>query len=294
MGGGSYSKQRAVNRSRAHNYADKSADQIFQKKSMDNAMNPKGIKVRESRDSDEHPESVSIIMGLDVTGSMGHIPKHLITQGLTKTMSTIIERGVEHPQILFLGVGDHISDQAPLQVAQFESSDPLLDKWLKDVYLEGNGGGNGGESYMLAWYFAAYHTSIDCLEKRNQKGILFTIGDEPLHESIPRSAIQAIMGDTAVIEGDQLSSTELLKEASEKYHVRHLHLTETPNGGRPEVQRGWKELMGDNAVMVDHHENIPDVMARITLELTAQNSTVVETVTEQSQQSNQNKDEVVL
>lgn len=39
-------------------------------------------KIRECRDSEEHPESLPIIIALDVTGSMGMVPHSLITGGL--------------------------------------------------------------------------------------------------------------------------------------------------------------------------------------------------------------------
>ncbi|MFZ1474204.1 MAG: hypothetical protein WAV79_14880, partial [Anaerolineae bacterium] len=39
-------------------------------------MNPFG-KMRESRDSDQHPDSVAIAVLFDVTGSMGSVPRVL-------------------------------------------------------------------------------------------------------------------------------------------------------------------------------------------------------------------------
>jgi len=293
MGGGSYSVDRAVSRSRTMNYASKTSDEIFDKSSIQNAMNPEGIKIRESRDSDEHPESIAIILALDVTGSMGYIPKHMITEGLTKLMGTIIQRGVKDPQILFLAVGDHECDRAPLQVAQFESRDELLDKWLKEVYLEGGGGGNAGESYPLAWYFAGNHTAIDCLEKRDQKGYLFTVGDEPALTEFPQEAIKNLMGDTAVIQQKSVHASEWLKKAREMYHVHHINLRETTSGGRPETFSSWKQLLGEDAHNIAEHENVPNVMADIILR--NEDTPVAETYTvEDETNDNENNDEVVL
>ena len=42
-------------------------------------MNPRGV-TRESRDSDQHPDSVAIGVIFDVTGSMGTVPRVLQTK----------------------------------------------------------------------------------------------------------------------------------------------------------------------------------------------------------------------
>ncbi|KKM94051.1 hypothetical protein LCGC14_1202110, partial [marine sediment metagenome] len=153
MGGGSYSVDDRMTRSISAGYHTKSRQEIFTQATINSAMNPHGITVRESRDSDEHPDSLAIVLALDVTGSMGSVPHYLVKDGLPHIVDGIIKSGIPDPQILFLGIGDHECDRSPLQVGQFESSDELLDKWLTDVWLEGGGGGNDGESYMLAWYF---------------------------------------------------------------------------------------------------------------------------------------------
>jgi len=258
MGGGTYSTSSRMLRSEKMGYTTKSSHEIFTARSINNAMSPHGVQVRESRDSEEHPESLAIIVALDVTGSMGSVPHHLVKEGLPKMVSKIIQSGIEHPQILFLGIGDHECDSAPLQVGQFESSDELLDKWLTDVYLEGGGGGNDGESYHLAWYFAAQHTAIDCLEKRNKKGFLFTIGDEPVLKNIPAGALRNLMGDGQY---SNCSASELLQKASEKYNVFHIHIRETASGSRPDRIPGWKELMQDNLLVAERHEEVSQLIS---------------------------------
>jgi len=257
MGSGSYSSKSRTSRATSMGYDTKPREEIFTERQVNNAMNPNGIKVRESRDSKEHPNSLAIILALDVTGSMGSIPHYLVKEGLPNIMAGIIQRGVADPQMLFLGFGDHTCDKAPLQVGQFESSDELLDKWLTTIYLEGGGGGNPGESYMLPWYFAAYHTSIDCYEKHKQKGFLFTVGDEPVLKDVPASFLKKLMGDGQY---ENFRSEVLLDKAREKYIVKHLHLREGANGNRQEVIDGWKQIMGGDLIIVGRKEDIATII----------------------------------
>jgi len=263
MGGGSYNFQARVSRSAS--YSSKSVNQIFEqneKRQIHESMDPKKALLRESRDSAAHPNSVPIIIGLDVTGSMERVPEMLVKTGLPHMMSKIIESGVPDPQILFLAIGDHMRDYYPLQVGQFESADLELDTWLTRAYLEGGGGGNGGESYALAWYFAANHTVTDSWEKRHKKGFIFTIGDEPVHPEIAKNAITSIMGITPEA---AIDTRAILEKARQTYNVYHIHLTETPTGKYPDVQRGWKELMGEHVIILDDHTQIPRVIGEIVL-----------------------------
>src|SRR5580658_4603845 len=140
-------------------------------------LDPSGLGIRESRDSDEHPESNSIIISLDVTGSMGKV-----VRGIHANLPQLHELLLGHhciadPQIMFAAVGDATCDKVPLQVGQFES-DNRMDRNLENMILEGGGGGQSTESYELTMYVAARHTAIDCWEKRGRKGYLFMIGDE--------------------------------------------------------------------------------------------------------------------
>ena len=247
---------------RSVGYSSRSANEIFSNRQINNAMNPFGIGVRESRDSAEHPNSIAILLGLDVTGSMGSVPHFLVKEGLPMLMDHIIKGGVLDPQVLFVGIGDHECDNAPLQVGQFESSDELLDKWLTDLYLEGGGGGNAGESYLLAWYFAAFHTAIDCFEKRKRKGYCITIGDEPVLQRVPAGFLKKLMGDGQY---ENYSALDLLAKASEKYNVYHINIRETQSGSRKSVMDGWQQLLSDNFKIAERRTDVAQIVADIVL-----------------------------
>ncbi|WP_281231530.1 hypothetical protein [Flavobacterium gelatinilyticum] len=260
MGGTRYDFGARESRAKKVGYASKSAGEIFTQNALRMAhesMNPNGVLFREARDSDVHPNTVPIILGLDVTGSMGHIPHELIKDGLPKLMGGIIQGGVPDPALLFLGIGDHECDRYPLQVGQFESGDEELDMWLTRTYIEGGGGGNAGESYLLAWYFAAFHTRTDAFEKRGQKGLLFTVGDEPGLKTLPASAIKEIMG-----QGQQTyTHLELLAEAQKRYDVYHISVLHSGQAINADVE--WKELLGQNCLSIEDHREIPNVIKKI-------------------------------
>ena len=266
MGSGMYSYMAAHERvtERKVNYAHMSEsaakEEIFHQRHIDPDMVIKG-KVRESCDSEEHPNSFPIIIALDTTGSMGHIPMDLIKGSFPEIMKSIIEDGIPDPQVCFIGVGDCYCDRAPIQCGQFESSDELMEKWFQKVYLEGGGGGNPGESYNLAWYFALRHTVTDAWEKRHKKGVLITIGDEPCLAEIPQADITNLFGDSVQ---SGAMSTELVKEVSERWELFHVHMGNSPYYSS--VIEKWKKLLGEERVAVlprDNYNLIPVVSSII-------------------------------
>jgi hypothetical protein len=238
------------------NYSTKSTAQVFGNRSIDKDMSPRGVQFRESRDSVEHPESLAIGVMLDETGSMGSIPEMLVRHKLGNLMNTLIDHGVPDAQVLFGGIGDQYADNSPLQVGQFESGTDELNRWLTKIFLEGGGGGQSMESYSLAWLFFARHTSIDCFEKRNQKGFLFTIGDEGVHKALERDLLTNLLGYPFY---EDIPAEQLLAEAQRMYHVFHLHVTET--GSSAGIIDGWRKLLQERLIIVEDYNNIAEIIA---------------------------------
>jgi hypothetical protein len=187
----------------------------------------------------------------------------MVQKGLPKVIEALIAAGIPDPQILFLGIGDHECDDYPLQVGQFESGDEELDHWLTNVYLEGGGGGNSGESYLLAWMFAARHTSIDCFEKRGRKGYLFTIGDEPTLSAVDSSTIKRLMGNG---QHSPTTASQFLDQAQSTYNVFHINVCSTSSGRRSLVRDHWTQMLNENALMAQSPESIANIIVHAILE----------------------------
>ena len=236
----------------------KTRDEIFTSKETSKNMTPKGLIFRESRDSVEHPNSVPIMVFLDVTGSMGEIPEILVKQKLGALMETVLNHGVADPQVLFGAIGDQYSDHSPLQIGQFESATKELDHWLTDIELEGNGGPWGRESYQLAWLAGARHTSIDSFEKRNMKGFLFTIGDERTHLEFNAPEAKKIMGYG---QSENMSAEQLLKEAQRMYNVFHIHVKHGGGSEESTVCDEWREMLKQNLIILDDYNLVAETIA---------------------------------
>lgn len=237
----------------------KTTDAVFAARAIDPELNPLGVALRESRDSALNPASTAIIVGLDVTGSMGMIADTLARQGLGTMVEEILARQpVSDPHILIAGIGDVLYDRAPLQVTQFEA-DIRIARQLEKLWLEKGGGGNACESYTLPWYFAALHTSIDCFEKRGKKGYLFTVGDEEPPADLPAAAIARFLGDRVARDFD---SRELLTLVSRQYHIFHViveegsHARHDPHG----VRNRWTDLLGQRVIGLSDHRKLAEVI----------------------------------
>ena len=256
MGSGSYSSTQW--RDYAKTTSTKTTQQIYQQSAMDPSLDPKGITVRESRDSAEHPESCPIAVFTDVTGSMGYLSEAIAKKGVGVLFEELLARQpVKDPQLLFGAIGDVLSDRAPLQVSQFESSNCIVEQ-LEKLYLEGNGGGNNGESYDLPWYFMATHTSCDAFEKRKKKGYLFTIGDEPIPHGLTRDEVKKFIGDDN--EGD-LTPAQCLTMAERQWEVFHIVVGNYNRYG--DVMPAWHDLLGERAVRLEDHTKLAELIVSL-------------------------------
>lgn len=257
MGGGSWDANSWSNYAQSRVTGKASAQSIYTARSGKQDYSPNGV-IRESRDSIEHPFSTPIVLGLDVTGSMSSILK-VMAEKLGLLVTEILNRNpVSDPQILFAAIGDAMCDDYPLQVTQFES-DIRIAEQLTDLYFEQGGGGNGFESYPLAWYFSANKTSTDNYEKRNKKGYLFTFGDDGYPDVLTKREIYSVFGD--VVEKD-IPIEDVLTQVNRKYEVYHFLMTQGGSHRDSDLKK-WQKLLGERAIKVSDYSKIPELIVSI-------------------------------
>ena len=260
MGTSNWDKEaEAVYSGRAATRAATGAPVFAVKAAVAPRLDPKGLNVRESRDSAAHPVSNGIIVVLDQTGSMQDVIKSL-HEALPKFMTILNAKGaIEGPQILISAIGDARNHEtAPLQVGQFEAGIEVEDD-ITAIFLEGNGGGNSCESYDLMAFVAAYKTSMDCWEKRKEKGFIFFIGDEMVFPSVSKADVKKLLGET--IEQDIPIETVFAK-LRETYHAFFILPKGASHGGDHATIAQWRKLVGaENVIELADPKAVSETMA---------------------------------
>jgi hypothetical protein len=251
MGGGIWSPATYTDRTTARVAAGKDVFDYSRKARQSGhfrahqTLDPQGLGIRESRDSADHPDSNSILISLDVTGSMGAVCR-AIHDDLPHLHELLLgHKYIPHPQIMFAAVGDATCDHVPLQVGQFES-DNRMDQNLENMILEGGGGGQKCESYELMFYLAARHTAIDCWDKRQRKGYLFMIGDEMAYPAVKTEEVRRAIGDTLQA---PIPLEQIIDEVRQRYHVYYLIPGGAAYGADNQVSTFWSKHIGADRVI---------------------------------------------
>lgn len=214
--------------------------QTYTARHIDEKMKPYNV-MRECCNTEEHPNTIPVILALDVTGSMGSACTET-AEALGTIMSDLYEK-FEDVQIMVMGIGDLAYDDAPIQISQFES-DVRIAEWLDKIWIEFGGGGNSYESYSAAWYMGLYHTKLDAFDKQGRKGIIITMGDEPMNPYLPGIRIKHLVGDSC--QGD-IDTKELYNNACEKFDIYHIAVSDKSSYRmyKKEIQNSFGQLLGD-------------------------------------------------
>ena len=141
MGSGSWDTRSFVSYSTSKGYGTDSRgvvtgsysnQEMFKAKNIDAALDPKGV-IRECCDNEEHPNTLPVILALDVTGSMGQTAVE-IAKRLNEIMTKLYGQ-IKDVEFMIMGIGDLAYDNYPIQASQFES-DIRIAEQLDKIYFE--------------------------------------------------------------------------------------------------------------------------------------------------------------
>ena len=246
-------------RSRKRLDSVRDASELFTNKCAITEFDSHYAGIRESRDNVER-QATPVIVGFDVTGKNGYIAKELVTHVINDIVDLVSWRWSNGTlQFMFAAIGDVKCDNTPLQVTNFRSDIGMYDELMK-LHIEGGGIGDGA-SYNLLWYMAGRCVKTDLYEKRGRKGFLFTIGNNRCYPDLSVVEIGKAFGDEAY---DSIPSRELFEQASEKFNICHINLSD----GTPEnrsVFKEWREFYPASATEIKTTDIIylPELMGSI-------------------------------
>jgi hypothetical protein len=251
-------------------FLNANSQELYRSHKLEDALNPYKV-IRECCDSDEHPNTIPVILALDVTGSMGSAAEAVAKQ-LNDIMTQLYSK-VTDVEFMTMAIGDLSYDRAPIQASQFES-DIRIAEQLEKVYFEKGGGGNHWESYTAAWYFGLHNTKLDCWN-RGRKGIIITMGDEPLNPYLPKDALERALGCS--LQGD-VDTNDLYKEVTKKFDIYHLGINDSRTSfsyWRDKIEDSWKELLGQHYIETtceNLYKTVADIIIGATNDFVSDNS----------------------
>lgn len=232
-----------------------STAQAFVQNKIDKNMRPFKV-MRECKDTDEHPNTIPVILALDVTGSMGDTAIE-VQKKLNPLMIKLYEE-IKDIEIMIMAIGDLSYDDDPIQISQFESDIRIAEN-LDKIYFENGGGGNGWESYTAPWYMGLKHCKLDCWD-RGKKGLIITMGDECLNPHLPKDTLNELTGDT---NESAVNTDKLYKDAIEKFNIYHICVESGCYPNQSSRAESFEEVIGKEHVMISNVENISNKIFNI-------------------------------
>lgn len=189
-------------------------------------------ELRVSTDA-KHP----IVIALDVTGSMGENAKIMFDKMPMFWGQLEQKNYLSDAAVSFAAVGDAYTDEAPLQITQFEKG-IKIHPWLKKIWLEGAGGGQTMESYDLAALFYTTRCSVPNMEH----GFFFFIGDENFYPEL-----------------DGQPTIPIFKNLVGMFDTFFLH-QEYGYGEDARIIADWRKVLGERLIILREPKSIVDIM----------------------------------
>jgi|SRR3989344_965662 len=187
-----------------------------------------------------------LVYNFDETGSMGNLPKIIWDKWPGIVGQIVARKYLPDPEMSVSATGDIRSDDSPLQICDFS---PLrnLDKWLKRIHFEGNGGGQGSESYEMNAYFYAYL----CDMPKAENPIYLMTGDEAcVPQLYSRDLVEHFGGKHEGTTARDVYKDLLVKFKDNVFRVQRAYRSEGREGWtQKSIVEQWESLIGAERVI---------------------------------------------
>jgi hypothetical protein len=187
-----------------------------------------------------------LVIITDGTGSMGEFPEKIFAK--LPLLDLGIEDYLEDASIAFGMIGDAGSDTYALQMQGFGRGKDL-EKALKNIVIQGGGGGNKRESYDLAALYCARNVEMP----NAKKPVLIFIGDEGLYDRInPTWASMHARVDLK----EALSTKDVFDDLKNRFSVYCIRKHYESTGGDRmsptdvAMQKQWESYLGPGRIAV--------------------------------------------
>ena len=189
---------------------------------------------------------------VDVTGSMGDWPAVMFSK-LPYMDNECKEYLGEDMEISFAAVGDVTSDQYPVQIRPFTKGRDM-EKQLKELVIEGNGGGQARESYEVTALYYAHNAEMP----NAARPIMIIIGDEGFYTSISKEHAKIANVKLA----SAVDTVDVFAELSKKfaiYLIRKPYFHYADDDAH--IQKTWEDLLGkEHIANLSAPERVVDVI----------------------------------
>lgn len=201
-------------------------------------------------DSVKTNSTAPVIVVVDETGSMGEWPKIMFSK-LPYLEHETKEYLGDDAEFCFMAIGDaHNGETYPLQVRPFAKGLDLK-KRLEELIIEGNGGGQGTETYELAALYALKKVDMP----KAIKPIIIFIGDEKCYNVVSKDMAESYCG----VKLEKAMPTEaIFKALQDKMSVYFIQKSYGAGSGSTnrysDDDRGtfkhWAGLVGEDHIAV--------------------------------------------
>jgi hypothetical protein len=233
-GGGRYFDRDIPDRSTLNSRGiSRDTEQQMSRRNLDPAVDPRNRRLVCQAES-------PVCYAFDVTGSMGDKPKFIRQKGPLLAKELTDRQYLKGVEMSIAAIGDlHEGDRAPCQIGDFTAVRGL-DVWMRKLWLEGGGGGNGMESYDFAAYYYAYL----CEMPNAVTPVMLFTGDEGLYDSLPGSDLRRVFGG----EHRDTDTAKVFRDLTAKFkgNVFLLHSYYSDDEG---VLRQWRQYVEDGRII---------------------------------------------